>query len=219
MTIICSICQSTVVPVKKFKVWVVILWLIFFWPGALIYILTRNADSCPVCKAKVYSTTRVPKPRQSQTASNPTQAVEVATADVPRKPQRRKTFYVVTGIVGVLAVVVIVVVIAAASSEDQSTENKSVSAAEEEEEQRKGFHCLSPWDGNHDGLEALVRDQLKDPSSMETHGTRISPVNSLGRHTVIMDFGARNSFGGMVRQTATGWVDNETCEAELLAIE
>ena len=70
-----------------------------------------------------------------------------------------------------------------------------------------------------DGLEALVRDQLKDPSSMEAHETRIWPVNSLGRHEVVMDFGARNSFGGMVRHTATGWVDNETCEAELLAVD
>ncbi len=54
---------------------------------------------------------------------------------------------------------------------------------------------------------------------METHETRIWPVNSLGRHEVVMDFGARNSFGGMVRRTATGWVDNETCEAELLAVD
>ena len=37
------------------------------------------------------------------------------------------------------------------------------------EDERKGFHCLSPWDGNHDGLEGLIRDELNDPGSMETY--------------------------------------------------
>ena len=83
-------------------------------------------------------------------------------------------------------------------------------SAEEEaakaEDIRKGFHCLSAWDGNHDGLEALVRAELVDPASMETYDTRIAPVDELnGKHTLIMDFGSRNSFGGMVRNTAVAW--------------
>ena len=28
------------------------------------------------------------------------------------------------------------------------------------EEERKGFHCLSAWDGNHGGMEDLVRPLL-----------------------------------------------------------
>ena len=55
---------------------------------------------------------------------------------------------------------------------------------------------------------------------MTTYETRISPVNTAtGKHTILMDYGARNSFGGMVRGTARGTVDNETCEATLLNVE
>ena len=54
---------------------------------------------------------------------------------------------------------------------------------------------------------------------MKTYETKIAPVDTLtGKHTLIMDFGARNSFGGMVRNTAVAWIDNESCEAELLSI-
>ena len=90
-----------------------------------------------------------------------------------------------------------------------------------EEDREQGFHCLDPWDGNQIGLEDLVRPLLNDPGSMETHETRIGKVGAsvTGKHRIIMDFGARNAFGGMVRNTAYGWVDHETCEAELDYIE
>lgn len=87
----------------------------------------------------------------------------------------------------------------------------------EAEDERKGFHCLSPWDGNHDGLEALIRRQLNDPGSMETVETRISPVVD-GRHRISLEFTAKNSFGGRIRHVAHGSVSNETCEAQLISI-
>ena len=91
--------------------------------------------------------------------------------------------------------------------------------AERAEERRQGFHCLSAWDGNHNGLEGLVRAELEDPGSMATYSTRIAPVDTVtNRHTIIMDFGARNTFGGMARNTAVGWIDHDSCEAELLSI-
>jgi hypothetical protein len=96
----------------------------------------------------------------------------------------------------------------------QSDEDKATKV----EERRQGFHCLSDWDGNHDGLEALVRTQLNDPSSMETYNTGIGQVVN-GQHRIEMEFGARNAFGGMVRGVALGWVDHETCEATLDSIE
>ena len=86
------------------------------------------------------------------------------------------------------------------------------------EEQRKGFHCLSKWDGNHDGMERLIRAELNDPGSMETHSTKIAPVQD-GIHAVVVDFSAKNAYGGMVRQEAQGFVDHDTCEATLWAIE
>ena len=101
-----------------------------------------------------------------------------------------------------------------------SEEQQAEMAEETAEAKRYGFQCLSEWDGNHDGFEELVRDALNDPDSMETDETRMSTINEgTGKHTIIMTFRARNAFGGMVRHTATGWVDPETCEAELLGID
>ena len=87
------------------------------------------------------------------------------------------------------------------------------------EERQKGFHCLSAWDGNHDGLEDLIKAKLKDPDSMETIETKITPVDANGNHAVFLKYRARNSFGGMVVEQAFGIVDNDTCEATLLGVE
>ena len=97
--------------------------------------------------------------------------------------------------------------------------DQDVKADEDAEDTRKGFHCLSAWDGNHDGMEAQVRDRFNDPNSMETLSTRITPVDDFGDHYIIMEFTAKNAFGGVVRNTATAIVDNETCEASDLLIE
>ena len=92
----------------------------------------------------------------------------------------------------------------------QSEESKK----ENLENRRKGFHCLSAWDGNHDGFEALVRPRLLDPDSMKTYETLIGQVRN-GKHHITMNFGAKNLFGGMNRFTAKGEVNHDTCEATL----
>lgn len=91
-------------------------------------------------------------------------------------------------------------------------------AVAEAENERKGFHCLSSWDGDHNGLERLVRARLNDPDSLDTLGTYIASVNDAGKHPVRMEFTATNAFGGRVRNNAFGLIDNDTCEAELLSI-
>ena len=78
---------------------------------------------------------------------------------------------------------------------------------------------MSTYDGNHDGLEDLIRARLKDPDSMETTETKITPVDANGNHTVILKYRARNAFGGMVVEQALGIVDNDTCVATLLGVE
>ena len=103
--------------------------------------------------------------------------------------------------------------------EGQQMSETAATAVAEAEERRKGFHCLSPWDGNHDGLEALIRDNLNDPGSMDTVETRITPVDEDGNHTVALEFTALNAFGGRVRLTGYGMVENESCEATLIGIE
>ena len=98
---------------------------------------------------------------------------------------------------------------------DRESPSRQSTPAVSAEDRRKGFHCLSGWDGNHDGLEALVRAELNDPGSMETHETRITPVDANGDHTIIMDFSAKNAFGGRVRHEAVGKVSQATCRATL----
>ena len=74
--------------------------------------------------------------------------------------------------------------------------------------------CLSLWDGNHDDFERQVRELLNDPDSMETHSTRFGTIE--GQFFLIMDYGARNAFGGMVRTEAIAIMDTETCEVFVL---
>ena len=95
-----------------------------------------------------------------------------------------------------------------------SAEERIEKEKETLEEKRRGFHCLNVWDGHHNGLEGLVRPLLTDPGSMKTYKTLIGPVRN-GQHNITMDFGSRNSFGGMVRMTAKGTVDHRTCKASL----
>ena len=102
-----------------------------------------------------------------------------------------------------------------AAATNARTSNPAVDTSVSAEERRKGFHCLSPLDGNHDGIEALIRAQLDDPGSMETHETAITPVGDNGQHTIRVDFSAKNRFGGRVRTVAWGYVDPTTCTATL----
>lgn len=103
-------------------------------------------------------------------------------------------------------------------SPEQRAERERQEAAAAAEERRKGFHCLSSFDGNHNGLERLVRGRLNDPNSLETVRTLISPVNDANKHRVRMEFTATNAFGGRVRNIAIGLIDNNTCVATLLSV-
>lgn len=61
----------------------------------------------------------------------------------------------------------------------------------------------------------LVKSNLRDPESFEHAETRITPVVK-GKHTIIMQYRARNGFGGMNAETAMGTIDNATCSATLI---
>ena len=77
--------------------------------------------------------------------------------------------------------------------------------------------CFDPWDGNHNGFEALIRDVLNDPSSMETHGTYFNASDSLsdGTITIRLDYSSGNIFGGMERTSA--WAEMDTdCEIAIV---
>ena len=70
--------------------------------------------------------------------------------------------------------------------------------------QRKGFHCLSLWDGSHSEVVRLVKEDLRDPDSFQHIETRVSVVSDQGLHSFTMEYRARNGFGGMNVGASTG---------------
>ncbi len=46
--------------------------------------------------------------------------------------------------------------------------------------------CVSAWDGNHEGFEALIRGVLNDPGSMETHGTFYNASDNSSDGTILI---------------------------------
>ncbi|WP_339635258.1 hypothetical protein [uncultured Sneathiella sp.] len=91
--------------------------------------------------------------------------------------------------------------------------------AKKAEEKRKGFHCLSPWDGSHRIVEREVENQMRDPDSFEHIETLISPVNENGVHSLTMKYRARNGFGGMSIGMARAIIQNDDCSAVILSVE
>ncbi len=87
------------------------------------------------------------------------------------------------------------------------------------EDKRKGFHCLSAWDGSHRDVVTVVRSQLRDPESFEHEKTSITPINSEGNHSLFMTYRARNGFGGLTVGEAIATVSNSTCTAKIVSAE
>jgi hypothetical protein len=94
----------------------------------------------------------------------------------------------------------------------KSTDSDSAQNAASIEEKRKGFHCLSAWDGSHRGFSEKVKAQLRDPSSFEHVETKVTPEKA-GSHGIVMRYRARNGFGGMNVGTAIGSYSHVTCDA------
>lgn len=84
-------------------------------------------------------------------------------------------------------------------------------AAQEAEDSRKGFHCLSKWDGSHPGVVEEVKQRLRDPGSFEHDETRVTPAKD-GVHTLYMTYRAKNGFGGVNVETAVATYSNDNCQ-------
>ena len=93
---------------------------------------------------------------------------------------------------------------------------KTEAEAAQAEKRRKGFHCLSAWDGSHRDVVKQVKERLRDPDSFDHMDTWIGPVDDDGEHSPTMKYRARNGFGGMNIETARAIVRNEDCEALLI---
>jgi hypothetical protein len=100
---------------------------------------------------------------------------------------------------------------------ERQRQEEAARIAEVTENRRKGFHCLNTWDGSHRGVVNWLKDNLRDPDSYEHIETRITPVNATGEHTLIMQYRARNGFGGTNVETLTATVQNSDCNATIVS--
>ncbi|WP_339860466.1 hypothetical protein [Thalassospira alkalitolerans] len=121
----------------------------------------------------------------------------------------------------ILLTVGVISLIGAGIYEDANTSESDVARAKEEreEEVRKGFHCLSSWDGSYPALERFVEERLGDPDSYEHIKTFVSPVSDIGTHNVAMQFRARNGFGGMTIGNASAVISQDGCKIVTASID
>lgn len=128
---------------------------------------------------------------------------------------------------GLIVVLVVIAAVACEPSEDESygaidgnsreaTEYRS-ERAKTQEERRRGHHCLSAWDGNHEGFERLIRAELNDPGSMSTTRTVVGTLKD-GRHEIRLFFTAKNALGSRVQAIGVGSFRNSDCKATLRRI-
>jgi hypothetical protein len=107
-------------------------------------------------------------------------------------------------VLGAISVAVLVIVAACTTSGSSPSASPPEPPPEPTNTTETFEACVSPWDGNHDSLEALIRDRLHDPGSMETHSTYFNPDDDIadGEIGIRLNYGARNRLGGMVRSDA-----------------
>ncbi|WP_037309079.1 hypothetical protein [Ruegeria halocynthiae] len=104
-------------------------------------------------------------------------------------------------------------------AKEKDEAERRLAEAQAAEEKRKGFHCLSAWDGSHRDFKRAVKDMMREPDSFELIDTRITPVNDEGYHSVLIRYRARNGFGGMNVGEALGLINNSDCSATVLSVE
>jgi hypothetical protein len=99
----------------------------------------------------------------------------------------------------------------------QSEEQKAKIAAEKAADKQKGFHCLSGWNGTHPVVEGWLKNGLRDPDSYQHISTKIGPVDKSNKHSMIMEYRAKNGFGGYTPGIVVATVDHESCKATIVA--
>jgi len=166
--------------------------------------------TCPTCKKKV-----------SENAEICPSCGEPLGADWREETAARQKSQALTSRVFVLSAILVVVgyVMFGGPSEEEKAREAAAKAAEEAENRRKGFHCLSGWDGSHIAVKEYVEARLKDPDSFEHIETRVSPIRDDGTHTLTMKYRARNGFGGMTIGQVVATYKNSNCQATVVLMD
>lgn len=87
------------------------------------------------------------------------------------------------------------------------------------------FPCVSRFNGHHSGFNREIMRQLNDPNSFEPYKTDTFLTDFYHapglwkKELLTVDFSARNSFGGRVRQTALGLLDPANCQVRLVTLD
>ncbi|MER9859140.1 MULTISPECIES: hypothetical protein [unclassified Mesorhizobium] len=74
-----------------------------------------------------------------------------------------------------------------------------------------GLQCFSGWDGSSGELVRMVTGRLRDPDSFQHSETKTSKPDKSGHPTVLMEYRAKNGFGGYTVGYATGSLNISDC--------
>jgi hypothetical protein len=118
----------------------------------------------------------------------------------------------------VLAIGLVLAIGMCSGGSSETPEEAKQREAKTAEDRRTGMHCLSGWDGSNASFTDQVKARLREPDSFEHVETRITPVDKSGNHTVMMQYRAKNGFGGTNNPTAIGTVRQSDCAATVTAI-
>lgn len=119
----------------------------------------------------------------------------------------------------VIVMIILGVSLYSCSGGGESAQDESDRRAQEANDKRKGFHCLSSWDGSHAAFKRDVKNRMRDPSSFEHIETGVTSISSSNTHNVHMKYRAKNGFGGYVVGTATGVFNNSDCRHTVISLQ
>jgi uncharacterized lipoprotein NlpE involved in copper resistance len=114
------------------------------------------------------------------------------------------------------AMIATLVLTGCGDSKEVKAQKAAEIAAQKAEDQRRGFHCLSSWDGSHRATVNYIKENLRDPDSYQHIKTSITPADKEGNHILIMQYRAKNGFGGYVPGSVMVTVKNEDCSGKLI---
>ena len=112
----CSSCHATVKPTQKITPWVIGLLIILFWPGAILYVLTRPR-TCPICGSRIQVPHRRPPVtvRQERETPSPSNSAPSSPSEAIAASWRRHRKMILIswgGLLGMVAVLVSLLVLA-----------------------------------------------------------------------------------------------------------
>ena len=128
----------------------------------------------------------------------------------------KKVKFLIAGAIGVIFLASCVETKEEKAKKEAAAKQREIELAQKkEDDKRKGFHCLSGWDGTHRGVESYVKERLRDPDSYQHKETRITPVKN-GKHMLVMEYRAKNGFGGYAFGGIIATIDNQSCKATII---